>query len=157
MTYRGIVSNGVVVLEGEKPAEGTIVDVTPRALSHARDLDISYRLAELRELKDGWLDGKGKAPASEGLDWLSSAFATRYPRGSILPYLYPTAEGDVLAEWTLGDWEASLEIDLASHSAEWHALDVQSGREASRKLDLDSDDAWRWLGTEIRRLAEGGA
>jgi hypothetical protein len=29
MTYRGIVSNGVIVLEGEKPAEGTVVEVTP--------------------------------------------------------------------------------------------------------------------------------
>lgn len=29
MTYRGIVSNGVVVLEGEKPADGTVVEVTP--------------------------------------------------------------------------------------------------------------------------------
>ena len=29
MTYRGIVSNGVVVLEGQKPLEGTIVEVTP--------------------------------------------------------------------------------------------------------------------------------
>jgi hypothetical protein len=29
MTYRGIVSNGVVVLEGEKPSEGTVVEVTP--------------------------------------------------------------------------------------------------------------------------------
>lgn len=29
MTYRGIVNNGVVVLEGEKPSDGTIVNVTP--------------------------------------------------------------------------------------------------------------------------------
>ncbi len=29
MTYRGIVSNGVVVLDGIKPEEGTIVLVTP--------------------------------------------------------------------------------------------------------------------------------
>jgi len=29
MTYRGIVSNGVVVLEGEKPSDGTVVEVTP--------------------------------------------------------------------------------------------------------------------------------
>lgn len=29
MTYRGIVSNGVVVLEGEKLQEGTVVEVTP--------------------------------------------------------------------------------------------------------------------------------
>lgn len=30
MTYRGIVSNGVVVLNGEKPVEGTLVEVTKR-------------------------------------------------------------------------------------------------------------------------------
>lgn len=29
MIYRGIVTNGVVVLEGEKPVEGTVVEVTP--------------------------------------------------------------------------------------------------------------------------------
>ena len=29
MTYRGIVSNGVVLLEGEKPVEGTVVEVIP--------------------------------------------------------------------------------------------------------------------------------
>ena len=27
MTYRGIVSNGVVVLEGDKPRDGTVVEV----------------------------------------------------------------------------------------------------------------------------------
>ncbi len=31
MTYRGIVSNGVVVLDGDKPAEGTVVEITPVA------------------------------------------------------------------------------------------------------------------------------
>jgi hypothetical protein len=29
MTYRGKMNHGVVVLEGEKPADGTVVDVTP--------------------------------------------------------------------------------------------------------------------------------
>lgn len=29
MTYRGIMSNGVIVLEGDKPAEGTVVEVVP--------------------------------------------------------------------------------------------------------------------------------
>jgi len=29
MTYRGVVNNGVVVIEGEKPAEGTVVEATP--------------------------------------------------------------------------------------------------------------------------------
>ncbi len=29
MTYHGIVSNGIVVIEGEKPAEGTVVEIVP--------------------------------------------------------------------------------------------------------------------------------
>ena len=29
MTYRGVVNNGVVVIEGEKPADGTVVEITP--------------------------------------------------------------------------------------------------------------------------------
>jgi len=29
MTYRGIVSNGMVVIDGDKPREGTVVEVTP--------------------------------------------------------------------------------------------------------------------------------
>ncbi|MDB5292293.1 MAG: hypothetical protein JWL69_3534 [Phycisphaerales bacterium] len=37
MTYRGVVSNGVVVLEGEHPAEGTVVEVTPVGDSRAHN------------------------------------------------------------------------------------------------------------------------
>ncbi len=29
MTYRGVVSNGVVLLEGDKPSDGTVVEVIP--------------------------------------------------------------------------------------------------------------------------------
>jgi hypothetical protein len=46
MTYRGIVSNGVVVLEGEKPAEGTVVEVTPVRQESAASREVG-NLAEL--------------------------------------------------------------------------------------------------------------
>jgi hypothetical protein len=39
MTYRGIVSKGVVVLEGDKPDDGTVVEVTPVGESPA-DLQV---------------------------------------------------------------------------------------------------------------------
>jgi hypothetical protein len=29
MTYRGTMKDGVVVIEGEKPADGTVVEITP--------------------------------------------------------------------------------------------------------------------------------
>ena len=47
MTYRGIVSNGVVVLEGEKPAEGTVVEVTPVAAASSRAGADEGNLADL--------------------------------------------------------------------------------------------------------------
>jgi hypothetical protein len=38
MTYRGIVSKGVVLLEGDKPEDGTIVEVTPVTDARSNDL-----------------------------------------------------------------------------------------------------------------------
>ena len=38
MTYRGVVNNGVVVIEGEKPAEGTVVDPITDLGDHAAAL-----------------------------------------------------------------------------------------------------------------------
>jgi hypothetical protein len=41
MTYRGIVVNGVVVIDGEKPAEGTAVEVTPVTRSATQPTDLA--------------------------------------------------------------------------------------------------------------------
>ncbi|MDB5172739.1 MAG: hypothetical protein JWN51_1512 [Phycisphaerales bacterium] len=41
MTYRGVVSNGVIVLEGGQPAEGAIVEVTPVDESAARARNVA--------------------------------------------------------------------------------------------------------------------
>ena len=65
--------------------------------------DVAARLDDLRGIKNGWLDGRGFAPSSQGLDWLARCFASYYPDALPPPYLYPTAEGGVQAEWSLGD------------------------------------------------------
>ena len=75
-------------------------------------LDVTLRLDELAKLEDGWLDGKGKAPAKEKLEWIADTFESSFDTGLSLPHLYPTAEGGVQAEWSLNDWEVSLDIDL---------------------------------------------
>jgi hypothetical protein len=144
MTYRGIVRNGVVVIEGERPAEGTLVDVRPRGpmAGEANALEIGPRLDELRALKDGWLDGLGKALPPQGLDWLAGVLKRHYPGGLMPPHFYPTTEGGVQAEWTLRPWEILLEIDLATRVGQWHALNLQSGDEVSRELNLEQDTSW---------------
>jgi hypothetical protein len=152
MTYRGIVSNGVVVLEGNKPLEGTVVEVTPVDESTPHPLDIRARLYELRALPDGWLEGKGISPSPAGLDWLAAAFEQRFAAKLRQPYLYPTAEGGIQAEWSMNPWEISLEIDLAAHTGHWHCLNLQTGNDESRQLDLNSLDSWRWLEERIAQM-----
>jgi hypothetical protein len=118
-------------------------------------LDISARLDELRPLKNGWLEGRGVAPSSEGLDWLSLAFAQHYPEDLSLPFLYPTEEGGVRAEWSLEPHEASLDINLATHAAEWHVLNMETDAEDARTLNLNEADDWKWLVEKIQEMNGG--
>ncbi len=126
-------------------------------------LNIGRQLESLRDLQDGWAEGMqlasdwgeghGKALSSDGLDWLASQFSSRYAPDLPRPYLYPTPEGGIQAEWSLGPNEASLEIDLVTHAAEWHCLNLRTRRSTERILDLDNGDAWEWLNTELHQLA----
>jgi len=120
--------------------------------------DIAARLEEFKALRHGWLDGnKGFAPNQAGLDWLAETFQRNYPDELPTPYLYPTAEGGVQAEWSVNGWEITLEIDLERKHGEWHALEMTSETEEEKSLSLDKSDSWQWLATEIARRAGGEA
>ena len=113
---------------------------------------VTTRLEELKRLQRGWLDGKGLPLSGSGVDWLASAFRKFYASPSLPPpYIYPTAEGGVRAEWSVGSREISLEVDLANHLADWHVLDMASGHEAYDVLCLDKDSAWQAVKAEIQR------
>jgi len=112
---------------------------------------IGVRLDELRLLKDGWLEGEGKAPSAEGLDWLERACDLHYPDNAALPHLYPTPAGDVSAEWSNSRWNLSLEIHLDDKRGTWHELNLENDRDETRELDLEDDSAWTWL---IEKLKE---
>ena len=125
-------------------------------------LGIRARLQGFKDLKDGWADGMqpasdwgqefGKAPPSAGLNWLMSAFGSRYSINSPKPYLYPTPEGGVQAEWSLGSHEISLTIDLQSHMAEWHWLDIDTDEDVAQHLNLDDRQSWIWLQEQLSRM-----
>lgn len=115
---------------------------------------IKARLDEFRALENGWLDGRhGLAPSQEGLDWLALCFERRYPDELPIPYLYPTAEGGVQAEWSLDDQEITLEIDLDTCRGEWHALDMAHGTEVAKALNLEETGDWTWLVAQLQQLA----
>lgn len=116
-------------------------------------LDVPARLDEFRNLKDGWLDGNGVAPSHDGLDWLSRVFETYYPDELLLPYLYPTEEGGIQAEWSLAPFDISLEINLQTHGAHWHCLNLKTNDAVEKSLDLDNPEEWKWLLNEIQHRA----
>ena len=117
-------------------------------------LDVPARLDEFRALKDGWLEGDGRAPDLAGLDWLSDSFDHHYPEDIPLPHTYPTPEGGVEMEWSLGSQEVSLEIDFQTHMGYWHDMDMTSANDEDKDLDLDDARVWMWLAGEIRRYAK---
>lgn len=109
------------------------------------DLDTSARLDEFKYLRPGWLDGDGEPLSADGLDWLAGAFDDFYSQKLPLPYLFPTAEGRVRAEWTVKTFEMSLEIDLDNHTANWHACDVERDSEETFELNLNRPGDWTTL------------
>ncbi len=124
-------------------------------ISFLDPLDVTLRLAALALLRDGWLDGRGLAPSQENLDWLAAAFDEYFDPDLALPYLYPTAEGNIQAEWSLGAWEVSLEVDLAARTAEYQAVQVETGKAHDAEFNLREPADWGHINTHLAEL--GGA
>ena len=122
-------------------------------------LDIETRLEELAQLQDGWLDGKGRALDEASLVSLAQAFDERFSPDLPLPYLYPTPEGGVQAEWTLGPWEVSLEVTLPSLAADYQAVHTATGETREQALLLAAEDGsgWSALNDALTQLQEAKA
>lgn len=115
-------------------------------------LDVVTRLETFHALRDGWLDGKGFAPKREGLDWFATVFEEYYPEELPMPYLYPTAEGGIQAEWSVGQQEVTLEVNLDTHQGKWHILNMETEKEDVRPINLDDRGGWQWVVDRIREL-----
>jgi hypothetical protein len=72
---------------------------------------LDSRLSELRETGDAWLDGQGLAPQQAALDKAYATLAELMRLDVPRPRLYPTVEGGVQAEWTMGPFEISVTFD----------------------------------------------
>ena len=118
-------------------------------------LDVPARLDELRSMQDGWLDGDGIAPPHSGLDWLSEAFRRGYPADIPLPYTYPTFDGGIQCEWSIGRFYIEIEIDLDARKAEWIRFKRRTKVfEEEEILNLDAPSAWAWMADKIRETLE---
>lgn len=146
-----ITRNGAPVGRLTRPSDAPARTTPSRTDSDP--LDVRARIGELKLLKNGWLDGKGLAPPPDNLDWFARVFDRYFPEDLPLPYLYPTAEGGVRAEWSIRPHELSLNIDLTAQTGTWHSLNLSDDTDHSRELHLNEAGAWGWLVGEIRQRA----
>lgn len=104
--------------------------------------DVAARCEELTQLKDGWLDGEGKAPSKEGLQSFLAAWNGADTVALPLPHIYPTPEGGVQMEWTQGDWEISAEVELETLRTELLAVNVTTRASHDKEVALNTAEGW---------------
>lgn len=110
---------------------------------------ITLRLEELAQIQSGWLDGIGVSLNKQGLQWLAAAIEANYSADLPLPHLFPTAEGRIRAEWSLGNREISLEIDIENKVGEWHELDLDTDTDNELSITFDSEKGWETINNRL--------
>ena len=118
--------------------------------------DAPTQLKELRDLRDGWLDGEGYRYSERLLNRFIDAYCMFYPEDAPTPIFFPTPEKDVVrAEWRIGSRDISLDVDLASgFLSYYHCLDLDTEQSDEADLDLYLKEGWDLL---LQKLDDGGA
>lgn len=115
-------------------------------------LDVPTRLRELSKLQDGWLNGRGIALNRSHLLWFSDIFEENYDHSLPRPFLFPTAEGGLQAEWLIDVYSASMNIDLFKKIGVYTCPDPLSQDIDEAILDLNEIQGWKTLNQKLTVL-----
>ena len=150
-----VLIEGVVDGAGKRYRQGDLFGMeSVERVTILHPLDVPARLDELRGMQDGWLESDGKAPPHSGLDWLSDKFQRLYPDDIPLPYTYPTFDGGVQCEWSIGRFCIEIEIDLHTRKGDWIRFERRADFYEEETINLDAPVAWAWMADKIRETAE---
>lgn len=94
------------------------------------EIQFKENLSKLRLLKDGWLDGEGKAPTVELLSWFETWFLNLKESHDLYgyPLIFPNCDWDGGLElgWYLPKFLPTLEISPDHQTACFHSMDPSS-------------------------------
>jgi len=97
------------------------------------------RLVELTELQAGWLDGEGQ-PVSQQAQASADVLRQLLEQYEVpVPFLYPTPEGGLQAEWSTLDAKTG------------------AGGEITATLEPDGSILWVWIGPDVEEEVEMAA
>jgi hypothetical protein len=97
-------------------------------------------LEGLSELADGWLEGNGKAPAEDDLNWVADELTKVFPDDLGHPSVAPTEEGHVVLEWMRPMARIELEINFSKKKLELYATNLESGEFVEQSFELTDWD-----------------
>ena len=103
-------------------------------------------------LKDGWMDGKGKAPSKSGLDWFVSTYNGNFDDELLWPYVFPIPEyGGVSLMWRMERYDIDLDVDVTKRVGDLIIRDNQTHNEKHITIyDMDDEEGWHLVNTWVR-------
>lgn len=116
-------------------------------------LDVSLRINDLSELKDGWYNNQGQAPDATSLWKFEQLFKDNYSNNLPLPTIFPTLEGNIQLEWTINDTEISLEVNLSTLISELVSVNTETEDVQEINFDLNSSVEWDNLNKHFNNYA----
>lgn len=99
--------------------------------------NIEGSLNSMKSLTAGWFDGEQGLPISITLiEFTKKFFEDLFSQsGIVFPYLYPTLDAGIRAEWSWGNWEVSTEF--VDNSKNIEILATQSDGEQTREIKIN--------------------
>ena len=117
-------------------------------------MNISNQISDLRKLETGWYEGYGVKPKLNGLNWLEKVMVQWFPGDIPQPHLYPTVLGDISAEWSIGNKEVSLAVNLETHEGIWHVIFIGGGESELQTFNCNQKDNWDWMAGRIKEMMQ---
>lgn len=102
-------------------------------------LELVGGIEKILDLKDGWLEGGGKAPDPECLFWLQNEMVRAFPADLEYPAVVPTEDGNVVFEWIRPDARIELEVNFAGERLELYATNLKTNQFVEETYP---QDAW---------------
>ena len=116
---------GVAEVVGDSIKTFDLKELAPfeRNVDAMNDLDL--KLQEIADQEDGWLHAQAVRASEKAIEAARDLLMVALSYGDIPePHLYLTPEGGIRAEWDIGSWDISAELEPEGQFVAVHALNT---------------------------------